>query len=83
MARIDWVEDDQATGKAAEVYTRWKAANDQRPIPDILKCFSSRLDVFEKIEELSNVLHFSDGHLNRHIKEKIASFVSAINKCRY
>jgi hypothetical protein len=83
MARIDWVEDDQATGKAAEVYTRWKAANNGRAIPDILKCFSSRPDVLEKIEELSKVLHFSDGHLNRRTKEKIASFVSALNKCRY
>ncbi len=83
MARIDWVEDGNAVGETAEVYSRWKAANDQRPLPDILKCFSARPDVLEKIEELSNVLHFSDGHLNRRNKEKIASFVSALNKCRY
>jgi hypothetical protein len=83
MARIQWVEEAAATGKAAEVYRRWKQANDRRAIPDILKCFSPRPDVFEKIEELSNVLHFSDGHLKRRTKEKIASFVSAINRCRY
>ena len=83
MARIQWVEEETATGEAAEVYRRWKQANDDRAIPDILKCFSSRPDVFEKIEELSNVLHFSDGHLNRRTKEKIASFVSALNRCRY
>ena len=83
MARIRWVEDGAADGEAAEAYARWKAANDHRPIPDILKCFSARPDVFDKIEDLSNVLHFSDGHLDRRTKEKIASYVSAINKCRY
>ena len=83
MARIHWIEDEQATGEIADVYARWKQANDGRTVPDILKCFSSRPEVFEKIEELSNVLHFSDGHLSRKTKEKIASYVSALNKCRY
>lgn len=83
MARIGWVEDNEAKGESAHVYTRWKAANDDRAIPDILKCFSPRPDVFEKIEELSNILQFSDGHLNRKTKEKIASYVSALNRCRY
>jgi hypothetical protein len=83
MARIRWIEDDDAQGETAQVYARWKQANDHRTIPNILKCFSLRPDVFEKIEELSNVLHFSDGHLNRKTKEKIASYVSALNKCRY
>jgi hypothetical protein len=83
VARIGWVEDDDAKGEAADVYARWKQANDNRPIPDILKCFSLRPDVFAKIEELSNVLHFSDGHLPRKTKEKIASYVSALNRCRY
>jgi hypothetical protein len=83
MARIDWIDDDDARGTAADVYARWKAANDGRAIPAILKCFSPRPDVFEKIEELSNVLHFSDGHLTRKTKEKIASYVSALNHCRY
>jgi hypothetical protein len=83
MARIHWIEDDDAQGETADVYFRWKQANDDRAIPDILKCFSLRPDVFEKIEELSNTLHFSDGHLKRKTKEKIASYVSALNRCRY
>ena len=83
MARIEWIEDDDAEGEAAAVYARWKQENNDRAVPDILKCFSLRSDVFEKIEELSNLLHFSDGHLNRKTKEKIASYVSALNKCRY
>ena len=83
MARIDWIEEDAAKGEMARVFAGWKAANDGRAIPDILKCFSPRPDVFEKIEELSNILHFSDGHLSRKTKEKIASYVSALNKCRY
>jgi len=83
MASIRWIDDGDAKGNVAEAYTRWKRANDGRRIPEILKCFSLRPDVFEKIEELSNTLHFSDGHLTRKTKEKIASYVSALNRCRY
>ena len=83
MPRIDWTDDEDAQGSVADVYARWKDANGGRRIPDILKCFSLRPDVLEKIEALSNVLHFSDGHLNRRTKEKIASYVSALNRCRY
>ena len=83
MARIEWIDEEDALGKTADVYARWKLANENRAIPDILKSFSLRSDVFEKIEELSNVLHFSEGHLTRKTKEKIASYVSALNRCRY
>jgi hypothetical protein len=83
MPRIEVVEDQEATGETAAVYARWKNANDGRDLPAILKCFSARPDVLERIEEISNVLHFSEGHLTRKTKEKIASYVSALNQCRY
>jgi hypothetical protein len=28
-------------------------------------------------------VHFSEGHLSRRIKEMIATYVSALNECRY
>ncbi len=81
---IDWVDDDEATGEVAEVYAAWKAANPQRDrIPSILKCFSARPDFLKAVTDFSYPLHFQDGHLTRRIKETIATYVSALNQCRY
>jgi hypothetical protein len=33
--------------------------------------------------EFSYGLHFADGHLDRRTKEMIATWVSALNACRY
>jgi hypothetical protein len=35
------------------------------------------------INKLSRQAHFSDGYLDRRTKEMIATYVSAINKCKY
>ena len=84
MARIQCVEDEQATGLVAEVYRAWKDAQPGRErIPEILKCFSARPDFLRQVIEFSYGLHFSDGHLTRRIKEMIATYVSALNRCRY
>ena len=84
MARIGWVEDEEATGLVAEVYAAWKAANPGRPrMPDILKCFSLRPDFLKQVMEFSWGVHFSDGHLNCRTKEMIATYVSGLNQCPY
>ena len=84
MPRIGWVEDEDATGAAAEVYAAWKAANPGRPrMPDILKCFSARPDFLRQVIDFGNGVHFSDGHLTRRHKEMIATYVSGLNACRY
>lgn len=84
MARIDWIEDDQASGDVAEVYSAWKAANpDREAMPEILKCFSARPDFLQHVMQASYGLHFTDGHLSRRQKEMIATYVSALNGCRY
>ena len=83
MAFIDWVEDDEATGKNAEIYAAWRARNPGRDgMPDILKCFSSRPDVMESVIRFSDELHFSTGHLDRRVKEMLATYVSGLNACR-
>jgi hypothetical protein len=84
MARIAWVEESTATGDAAAAYAQWLAAHPGRPgIPGILKCFSLRPDFFRDVVTISDRVHFSDGHLPRRIKEMIATYVSALNRCPY
>ncbi len=83
MPRIAWVEDEQAAGEVAAVYAAWKAANNGRRMPGILKCFSARPDFLQQVIEFSNGVHFSDGHLPRRQKEMIATYVSGLNACRY
>ena len=84
MARIRWVGDEATTGPAAEIYAAWRAANPGRPeVPGILKCLSLRPDLFRGMDEVSGSVHFRDGHLTRRVKEMIATYVSALNRCPY
>lgn len=84
MARIRWVEEGEAAGEIAGVYAAWKAANPGRSeIPGILKCLSLRPDLFRGMDEVSGSVHFRDGHLTRQVKEMIATYVSALNRCPY
>ena len=84
MARIRWVEEFEATGEVAKAYAEWLAINPGRPqIPAVLKCFSLRPDFFRDVVAFSDRVHFSDGHLTRRLKEMIATYVSALNRCPY
>lgn len=84
MARIAWIEDDNATGELAEIYSAWKQANPNRAgFPEILKCMSARPEMLRGVMEISESIHFSDGHLKYRTKEMIATYVSALNECRY
>ena len=84
MPRIAWVDDDDATGEVAEVYELWRQANPGRDrMPDVMKCFSARPDFLRQVVEFSYGLHFADGHLNRRVKELLATYVSGLNKCEY
>lgn len=84
MPRIRWIAESEATGDLAAAYAEWMAANPGRPeVPDILKCFSHRPDFFRDVEAMSQRVHFRDGHLTRRVKEMIATYVSALNRCPY
>jgi Carboxymuconolactone decarboxylase family len=84
MARIRWIDESEATGPIDAVYAAWMAANPGRPeIPGILKCLSLRPDLLAGMIDLSDRVHFSDGHLTRRQKEMIATYVSALNQCPY
>jgi len=83
MPRIEWVEEPDATGEVAEVYAEYQAATGRTFVPGILKCFSQRPDFLRQVIAFSNTVHFSDGHLDRRMKEMIATLVSGLNRCPY
>lgn len=84
MPHITWTEDANAAGELAEIYRAYMQTRpDRTQMPGILKCFSHRPDVLQQVIQLSNTLHFSDGHLTWRMKEMIATLVSAWNQCPY
>ena len=76
------VDEADATGALAALYARSKANSLAGVVPEILRTMSLRPDFLEAIDTASNV-HFSDGALTRAEHEMIASYVSALNRCRY
>lgn len=76
------VEEAQARGALAEIYARSKAESVAGVVPEILRTMSLRPDFLSAIDEASR-LHFTDGALSRAEHEMIASYVSALNRCRY
>ena len=82
MARIKMVEEAEAEGPLADLYAASKARSVAGIVPDILRTMSLRPDFLLAINSASR-LHFSDGALTRAQHEMIASYVSALNRCRY
>ena len=82
MARIAWIEDNDATGEVAELYSELKQTSMRGNVPDILRTMSLRPDFLRAIDQASR-MHFSDGALSRAEHELIASYVSALNRCHY
>jgi hypothetical protein len=82
MARIAWIEDNDATGGLADLYRELKQASARGNVPDILRTMSLRPDFLHAIDQASR-LHFTDGALSRAEHEMIASYVSALNRCHY
>jgi len=76
------VEESDATGPLAEVYAQAKAVSPIGIVAPILQTMSLRPDFLSAIQAASR-LHFSDGALTRAQHEMIASYVSALNHCRY
>ena len=76
------VEESEAEGPLAELYATSKARSLAGVVPDILRTVSLRPDFLAAIDQASR-LHFTDGALTRAQHEMIASYVSALNRCRY
>jgi hypothetical protein len=82
MARIKMVEESEAHGPLAELYATAKARSVAHMVPAILQTMSLRPDFLTAIDAASR-MHFTDGALTRAQHEMIASYVSALNHCRY
>ena len=82
MARIKWIEDDDATGPVAAAFTQIRSTAESGRVADILRTMSLRPDFMLAINEAS-AMHFSDGALSRAQHELIASYVAALNRCHY
>ena len=82
MARIKMVTEAEATGPLAEIYATSKARSVAKVVPEILRTMSLRPDFLTAIDAASR-MHFADGALTRAQHEMIASYVSALNRCRY
>jgi len=77
------VEQSEATGPLADLYARADAQSSAGGgVADIIRTMSLRPDFLAGIMAASR-LHFSDGALTRAQHEMIASYVSALNRCRY
>ncbi|HYR50835.1 MAG TPA: hypothetical protein VES90_11665 [Candidatus Eisenbacteria bacterium] len=82
MARIRMVDESEAKGQLAELYASAKARSPLGIVAEILKTMSLRPDFLAAIDAASR-MHFTDGALTRAQHEMIASYVSALNHCRY
>ena len=76
------VDEAEAKGPLAEVYAMAKAQSPIGIVAPILQTMSLRPDFLAAIQAASR-MHFSDGALTRAQHEMIASYVSALNRCRY
>ena len=77
VTRIDWAADDDP--RMAEV----EKLLGRRVAGGILRTMSLQPQYLAYINDLSRKAHFSDGFLDRRTKEMIATYVSALNKCKY
>jgi hypothetical protein len=82
MARIRMVDESDADGPLAELYATAKEQSSIGVVAPILKTMSLRPDFLAAIQAASR-MHFTDGALTRAQHEMIASYVSALNRCRY
>ena len=79
MARIKWVSESDA--EAPKTYR--SVGGGRSPVAGILKTMSLRPELLEGINRIAGMEHFTDGFLPRKTKEMIATYVSAINHCKF
>jgi uncharacterized peroxidase-related enzyme len=77
--RLRWVEESDR--QATRVYRRFNGGRET--VPDIFKTMSLRPELMEKVLDLSEQGHFSNGYLDRVTKERLATVVSSYNRSRY
>jgi len=81
--RIKSIPDQEASGLLRQQYDEATADSVLKKVPPIIQTMSLRTDFMKAIREAVNTLHFRDGALSRAQHEMVASYVSALNRCRY
>ena len=76
------IDESDAEGLLAEGYAKAKALSPLGIVAPIIKTMSLRPDFLAAIQAASR-MHFTDGALTRAPYEMVASYVSALNRCRY
>ena len=82
MARINWIEDADASGNVADAFAAVRAMSPRGTVPHIARTMSVRPDFMLAIMNAAQ-LHFLEGALSRAQHEMIASYVSALSRCHY
>jgi len=77
VPRIDWAADDDPRMDQVE------KALGKRPAGGIMRTMSLQPDWLVAINGVARKAHFADGALTRRQHELIASYVSALNKCKF
>ena len=73
MTTIPIVDEDTATGAVADAYADYRAHFGRDQVPGILKCFATHPPLLEQMIALASTLLFTESHLNRKVKEMIAT----------
>lgn len=81
--RIKHVDEADAKGPLAEIYAESKRESVAGIVPPIMQTMSLRPDFLVAIRQAVNTLHFKAGALTLAQHEMVASYVSALNRCRY
>jgi hypothetical protein len=76
------IDETDAEGPLAELYATARLQSPIGMVAPILQTMSLRPDFLAAIQAASR-MHFTDGALTRAQHEMIASYVSALNRCRY
>ena len=82
VARIDWVMDtaDPHFDTLKKLGMPFKTP---QQIPGIMRTMSVKPEAMVMVQQLAGMMHFSDGALTRRQKELVATYVSALNRCKY
>ncbi len=82
VARIDWVM--ELTDPRFEALKKMGAPfRAPQQIPGIMRTMSPKPEAMGLVQELASLMHFRDGALTRRQKELVATYVSALNRCKY
>jgi hypothetical protein len=84
MAWVKTFDENEATGRLAEVYAEIKKTPlGGGRVPNVMKCMSLRPEGLLSVWRLNLGITFGASTLGRRREEMIATAVSALNHCHY